>query len=277
MNLAIIGAGELGGSLAHVLARREIVRHIQLIDPAGQIAAGKALDIMQAGPVEGFCTRLQGSTDESRVAGSSIVVLADFAKAESALDPLLTLKQITTLAPRAVILCAGAGHRELIERSVRELGIGRDRIAGSAPEALAAAIRTLVALAVDGSPKEVALTVLGIPPSRAIVPWEDVTIGGTPATRIIGEPARRRLTAQVAALWPPGPHVLAHAATEAIAAITGVTRRAISCFVSPDDSNGRRARAVAMPVRLGRSGVVRVEQPTLSVAAQVALDTAALL
>jgi malate dehydrogenase len=277
VNVAIVGAGELGGSLAHILARREIVRRIQLVDPAGQIAAGKALDIMQAGPVEGFSTILHGSTDQSRVAGSSIVVLADFAKADSTPDPCLTLKQMTALAPRAVILCADSGHRELIERSGRELGVPRGRIIGSAPEALASAVRTLVALAVDGSPKDVALTVLGIPPSQAIVPWEDVTIGGTPATRVISEPARRRLTAQVAPLWPPGPHVLAHAATEAIAAIAGVTRRAISCFVSPDDSHGRRTRAVALPVRLGLSGVVRVERPTLSVAAQVALDTAALL
>jgi len=109
------------------------------------------------------------------------------------------------------------------------------------------------------------------------VPWEDVTIGGAPATRVVSEPVRRRLAAQVAPLWPPGPHVLAHAATEAIAAICGITRRTISCFVSPDDSGGRRSRAVALPCRLGMIGVVRVDRPTLSVAAQVALDTASLL
>ena len=68
IDVAIIGAGELGGSLAHVLARREIVRRIELIDPSGQIAAGKALDIMQAGPIEGL-DLATGSPDVSAKAG----------------------------------------------------------------------------------------------------------------------------------------------------------------------------------------------------------------
>jgi malate/lactate dehydrogenase len=94
---------------------------------------------------------------------------------------------------------------------------------------------------------------------------------------VLDEPTLRRLTAHIAPLWPPGPHVLAHAAAEAIAAVCGVSRRAISCFVAPDDSSGRRHRCVALPVRLGRAGLHTVEQPTLNVAARVALDNAMLL
>ena len=59
-DVAIIGAGELGGSLAHVLARGNVARAIRLIDETGQVAAGKALDIAQAGPVENFSTELSG-------------------------------------------------------------------------------------------------------------------------------------------------------------------------------------------------------------------------
>ena len=70
IDVAILGAGELGGALAHVLARRGIVRTIQLIDPAGQVAAGKALDIMQAGPVERFSTPVAGGTDITRAAAA---------------------------------------------------------------------------------------------------------------------------------------------------------------------------------------------------------------
>ena len=113
--------------------------------------------------------------------------------------------------------------------------------------------------------------------SQTVICWEDVTIAGAPATNVLDEPARRRLAAQVGPLWPPGPHALAHAAADAVAAICGVSRRTMSCFVSPDDSGGRRARAVALPVRLGATGIVRAERPTLSIAAQVALDSAALL
>ena len=277
IDVAIIGAGELGGSLAHVLARREIVRRIQLIDPAGQIAAGKALDIMQTGPVEGFTTPVLGSTDLTRAAGAAVVVLADAARPQQGGDDLLVLKQLTLLASRAVVLCAGTDGLQLVERGVRDLHYRRERLFGSAPEALAASIRALVALQTNGSVRDVALTVLGVPPAHVVVNWEDATIGGFAATRVLDEPTLRRLGAQVGPLWPPGPHVLAHAATEAIAAVCGVSRRAISCFVAPDDSAGARTRAFAMPVRLDRTGVASVGMPTLSVGAQVALDNAMLL
>ena len=277
IDVAIIGAGELGGSLAHILARRGIVRRIQLIDPSGQVAAGKALDIMQAGPVEGFSTPVVGHTDISRVAGAALVILADQSKPHPGDDDLLVLRQISQLGSGAVVVCAGADGRSLVERGVRELGYARTRLIGSAPEALAAAVRALVALQTNGSVRDVSLAVLGVPPANAVINWDDATIGGFAATRVLDEPALRRLAAQVGALWPPGPHVLAHAATEAVAAICAVSRRTLSCFIAPDDSSGRRTRCVALPVRLGPAGVESVDEPRLSVAAQIALDNAQLL
>ena len=277
MDVAIIGAGELGGSLAHVLARREIVRRIQLIDPSGQIAAGKALDIMQTGPIEGFSTLVAGSTDLSRVAGCALVIVADSATPQTETDPLLVLTQLKRLAARAVVLCAGVDGRMLVERGVRELEYSREKLIGSAPEALASAIRAVVALQVNGSVRDVVLTVLGNPPANAFVSWEDASIGGCAATRVLDEPTLRRLASQIAPLWPPGPHALAHSAAEAVAAICGVSRRAVSCFIAPDDTLGQRARVVALPVRLCASGVESLAMPALSGAAKTALDNAMLL
>ena len=57
-HVAIIGAGELGGSLAHVLARRDAVRSIRLIDDDDLVAEGTANDIEQAGAIEIFATRV---------------------------------------------------------------------------------------------------------------------------------------------------------------------------------------------------------------------------
>jgi malate/lactate dehydrogenase len=88
---------------------------------------------------------------------------------------------------------------------------------------------------------------------------------------------RRRLDARVAALWPPGPYALASAAAKIIAAILGGTRRLVTCFVAPDDSAGTRARPAALPVRLGRTGVVDVVLPELSVRERVRLENAMLL
>lgn len=278
-DVVILGAGELGGTLAHALARSEAAGAIRLVDDAGQIAKGKALDIVQASPIEGFATRVTGKNDLVTIAGGHVIVIADRAAGGEweGDEALLLLKRLRPSSDRSVIVCAGASHRELVERGVRELGYRREQLFGSAPEALASAVRALVALETNGSPRDVGLTVLGVPPSQHVIPWEEATVGGFAATRILDEPARRRLSARVAPLWPPGPIALASAAAKAIEAVFGRSRQLSCAFVAPDDSAGRRARTASLPVRLGASGITRVELPALNVRDQVALDNAMLL
>ena len=275
-DVAIVGAGELGGLIADVLARREIVHTIRLVDDDGAVAAGKALDIMQAAPVHGFATRLLGSTDFTSIASAGLIVLADRFKGGEwqGDDGLLTLKRIVGFASNRPIVCSGASQRELIERGVRELCVRRRYLFGSAPEAFAAALRAIVALEGNQSPKDVALMVLGVPPDNAVIPWDDVTIGGFSAISLLDEPTRRRIAAKAPLLWPPGPYALAVAAAETIAVIFGRSRKTLSCFVAPDDSGGRRTRAAALPVRVGPTGILKVEMPTLAANARVALDNA---
>ena len=108
--VAIVGAGELGGAVAHVLARRDVVRSLVLVDESGRVAAGKALDIAQAAPVEGFATQLAGTTDIAAVGGATVVIVAERVAGGpwSTEDGLLLLKRLRQTAPRAAILCAGA-------------------------------------------------------------------------------------------------------------------------------------------------------------------------
>src|SRR5688500_7146357 len=98
-DVAIIGAGELGGALAHVLARREVASAIRLIDETGSVAAGKALDIMQAAPIESWTTRLSGSTELTTAAGAALLFVADRVSGGEWRDEdgLLLLKRIAHL------------------------------------------------------------------------------------------------------------------------------------------------------------------------------------
>lgn len=278
-DIAIIGAGELGGALAHVLARRDGASTIRLIDESGRVAEGKALDIMQSAPIECFSTRVSGSTELTAAASATLLFVADRVSGGEWRDEdgLLLLHRIALLGTHGVVVCAGASQRSLIERGVRELGFARERLLGSAPEALAAAVAAIVAVEAGGSPQDVALTVLGVPPSRIVVPWEEVSINGFAATRMLDEPARRRLAAKVMPLWPPGPYALAAAASKTADAILGRSRRIVAAFVAPDDSGGRRMRCAALPVRLGSGGIVCVELPELNPHDRVALDNAMLL
>jgi len=278
-DVAIIGAGELGGELAHALARRDAARAIRLIDEAGRVAEGKALDILEGAPIEGFTAELSGSTDVTTAAWAAIIAIADRARAGAwgIEEGLLLLERLTRLSPRAILVCAGDSDRELIERGVRELHIPRTRLLGSAPEAFAAAARALVALEVRASPRDVSLSVLGVPPARIVVSWEHATVAGMTLARFVDEPARRRLAARVAALWPPGPYALATAATKVVETLVGRSRRLACCFVAPDDSAGVRMRAAALTVRLGENGIAEVVLPALSPVEQIAFDNAVLL
>ena len=277
--IAIFGAGELGGAAAHALARLDAATAIRLVDDRGRVAEGKSLDIMQAAPVEGFTTEVSGSTDLMSAGGADIVIIADRAGAGEwhGEDGVMLLKRLIGLAPSAVVVCAGASQRDLVDRGMRELHIDRRRILGSAPQALASGARALVALAVNGTPNDVAISVLGNPPAQIVIPWDDAAIGGYRLPRLVDEPTRRRLKSRIMAMWPPGPHSLAAAARQAVGAIIGGARPLMSCFVAPDDSEGRRARTTALPVRLGVRGIEAIVLPSLSAVDQVALDNAMML
>jgi len=277
--VAIIGAGELGGACAHILARQNFVASIRLVDDRGSIAIGKALDITQAGPIEAFATRLTGTNDVASAAGASVVIVADRAGGTEweGEDALRLVTRLTQMSASTVIVCAGAAQRELVDRATREIRINRTRVFGSAPEALVAAARALIALAVDGSPRDVAVSVVGVPPAHAVVTWQGATIAGFAAAGLLDEPTRRRLDAHIHAMWPPAPYALAAAAVAAIDVIAGRSRRILSCFVGPDVSSGVRAQTAALPVRLGPAGIAQVITPSLSAAEQIALQTAMML
>jgi malate dehydrogenase len=279
LDVAIAGAGELGRAVAHTLLLRDKVASIRLIDDREGLASGVALDLTQAAAVHGCSARLAGSRDLLAAAGAAVVVIADSASGDGGAveQAIATLRRIAAIAPGAAVICAGPSHGQLVEEGVRALGMPRERIVGTAPEALASAIRACVALEANVSAQEVSLTVLGTPPRRTVVPWQEASVGGRAMTRVLEEPALRRLAGRVAPLWPPGPSALAGAAALAIDALGGHSRRTISCFVGPDDTMGARRRTVALPVRLGSSGVVAVELPVLNVSDRVALENAMLL
>jgi malate dehydrogenase len=274
--IAIIGAGDLGAALAHRLAARGRIGAIRLIDAAAAVAAGKALDIQQAGPVEGFDTRLSADGDPMAAAGAAIIVLADrMAAGEWQGEPALVLLQrLAGVASDAILVCAGAMQRRLVEQGVREAKLDRRRLFGTAPAALAAAIRAIAALETGASPADVSVAVCGMPPHETVVGWSEAAAGGAALARTLSPPQLARLAARVPHLWPPGPYSLASAAAGACEALAGHSRRRCSGFVMLDGEAGARDVAVAMPLVLGPDGVRHVEMPSLSVQERVALGNA---
>jgi len=276
-SIVILGAGELGGALARQLAAADITTRIILVDEAGSVAAGKALDIRQAAPVDGYVTAVDGTADHAVLVGADAIVIADqFAAATEWHDDagVGLVRTIRQLNEQVVIVCAGARQLEMIARSVREIGVPRQRIVGSAPDALRSAIVSMTALEAGCSPKDVSLTVVGRPPHQIIVPWDDAAIAGRRAIEVLSPPALTRLDGRLARLWPPGPLALASAATRMLTAAATRGRDIVSAFVVTEGGEGERERTGMLPITVGPSGVTSVIVPSLSARDRVRLETA---
>jgi malate dehydrogenase len=276
-SIVILGAGELGGALARQLAEADIVSRVTLVDGEGRVAEGKALDIRQAAPVDGYHTFVAGTTDESAAVGADVIVLADRAAANAEWQDdagVALLRRVAHVNPDALLLCAGARQLEVIERGVREAGISRQRLFGSAPEAMRAAVISMTALEAGCAPTDVSLTVIGRPPTQLIVPWDDASIAGRRATDVLTPPAITRLDGRLTRLWPPGPMTLACAATRALRTAATRGQAAICAFVAVTREHGEQGRVGMLPVMLAPRGIAAVIAPTLTTRDRVRLSTA---
>jgi malate dehydrogenase len=264
--IAVVGGGPLGGGIAQKLALRDRVPEIRLIDPHAAVAQGKALDILQSSPVERFSARIVSAQSLHAAAGAGAIVIADAAETgrEHTTDGALQLvRALAALETAAPLVFAGASQRELIGRSVGELKIDRRRALGTAPFALESALRALAGLALDRSGAEVQLSVVGSPPERAAVAWEEATASGMPLRSQLPPHAIASLAARIPTLWPPGPLSLASAAARVVEGIVNGSRRRFSCFVALDAGPIRQA-VVAMPVEVGTGGLARILEPALT-------------
>ena len=276
--VCIIGAGDVGGAVAHALARGERVRRVLMVDTVGRAAAGKALDIQQSGAIEGFHVRLDGTDDLSRATGCAVCVIADrFGQPSSDWQGEEGLALLTRLAPYvgdAPVVFTGASQTGLLLAAVREAGFQRDRLIGSASEALVAAVRAIVAMEAHGSPSEVGLTVLGAPPAGFVVPWSEASIGGYGLERVLSQVQITRIEARAARLWPPGPFALGLAGARVTEALARSSRRTFSVLTVLGGEFGVRGRVGALPVILSPSGIAHRRVPTLNTRERVRLETA---
>jgi malate/lactate dehydrogenase len=251
------------------------VSTIILVDDAGTIAQGKALDIRQAGPVDRYTTNVTGTSSLDLVMNATVVVLADATASGDWRDDAAVgyLRRVMAMNATAPIVCAGAHQASVVERAVREVGVARTRIFGSAPEALRSAVMSLVALEAGCAATDVNLTVVGRPPHQIIVPWEDASIAGRRATSVLTPPAITRLDSRLAKLWPPGPLALGSAAARAIKTALSRTPRVISAFVAVPNGDAL-PRAGMLPVTLNPRGISAVVNTPLTARDQVRLETA---
>jgi malate dehydrogenase len=276
--VAIVGAGDIGGATARSLAAHDRVGRVLLIDSKADAAAGKALDIQQSGAVEGFHTRLEGTSDETRVIGCSVCVIADRMgvipgewQGDEGLAMLARLDRYLAGAP---VVFAGPDQTDLLAGAANELRVKRERLIGSSPEAFASSLKAIVALEARCSPRDVTLAVFGRPPKGLVVPWAEASIGGRALPGVLSQAQIARIDARASRLWPPGPNTLGVAAAAVAEAILGASRRSFGVLTGLQGEFGIRRGTGILPVRLGAEGIVDAQVPNLGSREQVQVQTA---
>jgi malate dehydrogenase len=272
--IAIIGAGPIGGALAHTLAGRSRVREVRLVDPEGRVAEGKALDIQQSAPVQQFSTTVTAATTLAAAAGADVIAFADLVAGGeiSGEAGLALVRQILKLDTSAPLLFIGGNQRELMARAAGELHARPSRLLGSAPLGLESAIRAVTAALIDVSPADLAIGVAGVPPRDAVIGWDAATAFNQPLSRVLAAHHMAALSSRVPALWPPDPYTLGSAGARVAEALALGTRRRYTCFAAIDVTGAGRNIIAAVPVQIVKGGVGKTLEPALSRHEQTAFE-----
>ena len=274
--VAILGAGELGATLARRLAETGRFARVCLVDADEGRAKGKALDLLQSGPIEGYDTLLEAARSLKGLGAVDALVVADSpdlpVSSPGLAPPESFVRELVAATGSGLLVVATAHGAALVQQAVRG-GLPRVRVVGSSPLATAAALRWQIAEQLFVASREVSLKVLGLPPGEAIVPYGSATVGGVPVVALSPLALRRALAAVRGRV--PGPVSLAAAACRVLVALYGSSPSVLPTFVTLEGEYGHRRVALAVPARLGHGRVEGIVEVPLESVDRTAFDTLA--
>jgi malate dehydrogenase len=264
-HVAVIGAGDLGGAIAHAIASRGLVRAVTIIDDASSVAAGKALDIRQSGPIDRADVRVDGASDVLAAVGASVIVLADAVGAGEWRDDrgLALVNRLMRAGTSAPFVFAGAGQIPLMRLAARELSVPADRLIGTAASAVVGTVRALVGVEIDGAGKDVAVIVTGQPP-KSVVAWSSATVGGMLVVDRVPAHRLHAISQSLSRFWPPSPRAVAAPTACIVEALISGSRASHQAVAMLDGEFGVRGSMALLPLSLGRGRILARLMPSLS-------------
>ena len=294
--IALIGAGQIGGTLAHLLALKEL-GDIVLFDIAEGTPQGKALDIAQSGPVEGFDATLKGANSYADIAGADVCIVTAGVPRKPGMsrDDLLGInlkvmkavgEGIRAHAPAAFVICI-TNPLDAMVWALREFsGLPHHKVVGMAGVLDSARFRHFLSVEFGVSMKDVTAFVLGghgdtmVPLVRystvAGIPLPDlVTMGWTTQDRLDAIVQRTRDGgAEIVGLLKTGSAFYAPAtsAVEMAEAYLKDQKRLLPCAAHVDGAFGLNGLYVGVPVILGAGGVERIVDIALAPDEQAMFD-----
>ena len=294
--IALIGAGQIGGTLAHLAAIKEL-GDVILFDIAEGVPQGKALDIAESGPSEGFDANLKGTNDYADIAGADVCIVTAGVPRKPGMsrDDLLGInlkvmksvgEGIAAHAPDAFVICI-TNPLDAMVWALREFsGMPHNMVVGMAGVLDSARFRHFLSVEFNVSMRDVTAFVLGghgdtmVPLTRystvAGIPLPDlVQMGWTTQEKLDGIVQRTRDGgAEIVGLLKTGAAFYAPAtsAIEMAEAYLKDQKRLLPCAAWCQGEFGLDGMYVGVPTIIGKGGIERVVDIKLSADEQVMFD-----
>ena len=278
MKVTVVGAGNVGSTCANVLAHKDFLKEVVLLDIKEGVAEGKALDMWESAPVDYFSTRLVGVTnDYSRTAGSDVVVITSGLPRKPGMsrDDLIStnasiVKSVTEnvikYSPEAIIVIVSNPLDVMTYCAFLSAKVPSQRVFGMAGILDTARYKAFLAEELNCSPKDIQAVLMGGHGDTMVPLPRYTTVGGIPVTELVAEDTLNAIIERTqkgggeivnllgtSAWYAPGA-----SAAQMVEAICKDEKRIFPCCALLNGEYGMERIYLGVPVVLGKKGVEKI-------------------
>ncbi len=275
--VTVIGSGNVGATCANVLAHQDIVNEVVLLDIAGDMARGKALDIWQQAPINEYSTRLKGTDNYADTAGSDIVIITAGVPRKPGMsrDDLISTnakivngvtKSILQHTKEPIIIVVSNPLDVMTYAAQKASGLPSSKVFGMAGILDTARYRAFLAEALNVSPKDIQAMLLGGHGDTMVPLPRYTTVSGIPVTELIDKASLDAIVERTkvgggelvklmgtSAWYAPGA-----AAAQMATAILKDENRIFPVCIRLEGHHGLKDVYQGLPVKLGKGGIKQV-------------------
>jgi malate dehydrogenase len=292
--ITVVGAGNVGASCAQRLAERGYA-DVVLVDIVEGMPQGKALDILESGPVVGFDSYVVGSNGYEETASSDIAIITSGVPRKPGMsrdDLVLTnmnivkgvTEQLVKHSPNCIIIVVANPLDAMAQMALKVSGFPRNRVMGMSGILDTARFRTFVAQELKVSVEDVAAYVLGGHGDTMIPLTKMATVGGVPITEVLSEETVSKIVertvkggGEIVALLKTGSAFYAPSAgvVQMVDAIVLDKKQILPCAAYLEGEYGIKGVFMGVPVKLGKDGIEEIIEIKLTADEKAALNNSA--
>jgi malate dehydrogenase len=291
--VTVVGAGNVGATAAQLIVSKQLA-DVVLVDIIEGVPQGKALDLAESGPVEGYDTRIKGTNGYADTSGSDIVVITAGVPRKPGMsrDDLLrtnynivkgVAEQVVAHSPNCIMVVVSNPLDAMTQTAFRVSKFPKNRVIGMAGVLDSARFRTFIGMELNVSVENIHAFVLGGHGDTMVPLPRYSTVAGIPITELLPKETIARLVQRTrdggaeivgllktSAWYAPGASIV-----EMVDAILNDRKKILPCTAYLEGEYGISGLFVGVPVKLGEKGLEQIIEITLTLEERAALHKSA--